>query len=112
MAKITIYGKSRTTKDGRGKFVVYDCVTKSGMWYNVKFTNGCPNRPMALGYVDIEVDKADLSVSKKKIVTENGEEKTTKTLWVRRVISSSENKARNDELALKRQEEIADILDE
>lgn len=112
MAKITIYGKSKTTKDGRGKFVVYDCVTKSGTWYNVKFTNGCPNRPMSLGYVDIEVDKSDLSVARKKIVTENGEEKITKTLWIRRVISSTENKARNDELALKKQEEIADILDE
>ena len=92
MARITIFAKKRTTKEGR-EFTSYltRLTRKDGseqtMTAKFKEDDGpriedCP--------LNIEVDKSDMNISKKKYEQEDGTESVGYTLWIKAWSESEE----------------------
>lgn len=100
---LTIYSKEKKTKDGK-TFLVFSYV-KNDMWYDVRFTQKCSIRPTEKGYIDIEVDDKDVSIQIKKL-----HDKVKNICWINRVLSCSVNIAKNDELAKRKADAIAELF--
>lgn len=63
MAKIKIFSKELTTKDGKRKFYVYNLVGKyDGKYYKVKFGKSCNTKPSAKGSFIIETDEENITI--------------------------------------------------
>ena len=101
---LTIYSKEKKTKDGK-TFLVFSYV-KNDKWYDVRFTQKCSLRPTEKGYVDIEVDEKDVSIQTKKF-----DDKVKNICWINRVLSYAVNIAKNDELAKRKADAIAELFD-
>lgn len=101
---LTIYSKEKKTKDGK-TFLVFSYV-KNDKWYDVRFTQKCSLRPTEKGYIDIEVDDKDVSIQIKKL-----DDKVKNICWINRVLSYSVNIAKNDELAKRKADAIAELFD-
>ena len=102
--KLTIYSKEKKTTDGKA-FLVYSYV-KNDKWYDVRFTKKCSLRPIEKGYIDIEVEDKDISVQTKKF-----DDKVKNILWINRLVSYSVNIEKNDELAKRKADAIAELFD-
>lgn len=101
---ILIYGRERTTKDGR-KFITYSYV-HNDTWFEVKFTRKCEIRPMNKGYYNLTIDTDNVAVEKSTRDT-----KTYLILWIRELKSFAINEEKNKELLEKREKALAEVFD-
>ena len=85
MSEITIFAKKRTSTDGRSFYTYISRIpTKTGeeKVVSVAFTDDAGKPDPSKCPMNIEFDKSDANMSKKKVVSEDGSEAEFFTLWL------------------------------
>lgn len=104
---ITIFGRQRTKKDGKTKFLTwsYSKQLKNGerKFFEVKFTQACGNRPAKEGFWKLTLESTNASIEKR-----NG--KLNDILWIKEVEEFEEDKETLQELRERQAKELEEVL--
>lgn len=104
---ITIFGKQKTKKDGKTKFLTwsYSKELKNGerRFFEVKFTQSCELCPKKEGFWKLELDTIDVSIEKR-----NG--KLNDILWIKKVENLEVDEQALKDLKEKQAKELEEVL--
>ena len=102
---IRVFGREITKKDGK-KFVSYSYTNDGSMFYRIKFTQDCENRPAFTGYVLLTVDTENVSLQKPS----KNDNYPQNVLWIKKVESFVKDEKYIAEKDALRAKDIADIM--